>query len=327
MIVLEGVDRCGKTTVARNILAKYGGFSYRHFTYPGKIAPTYRYYAWQTADAHPAMILDRLHLSDWSYGHVYRNGPDMTYREWQQCELMLHTCGALQVVMTDEPEAIYSRWGAEEMYGRSLPNITALVERYREQVGGGCARATTLPTIVLTLPEVQEPRDLDLLVRNVYYAPSRHYLRRAWRPASLVLGSPTAKFLVLGDAPPVEAPPKDEQGSDPDLPFSRGEEADTLWAAFGSIGLRWWEGSYAYASSFATPARFAEFAGMRRGHLRRVYCVGEQARTLFKAAWNSSDFHDTTWSPIGRIPSSAIDAYDEWKHDLAHIMAQDCDVA
>jgi hypothetical protein len=179
---------------------------------------------------------------------------------------------------------------------------------------------------VLTLPEVEEPSGLDLLMRNVYYAPGRNYLRRAWRPATLVLGSPTAKFLVLGDAPPAEAPPKDECGSDPDLPFSRGEEADTLWAAFGAIGLRWWEGTYTYASTFATPARFAEFVGQRRGHLGHVFCVGERAADLYRSAWNSSDFHDVTWSQVGRIPSSAIDGYDEWKHDLGHTFARFCDV-
>lgn len=295
MLLVEGCDNTGKTTVARRLLEHLPGWSYRHFTNPDPFAPPYRYFLWQVADTHPRMVLDRFHLSDWAYGHVYKGGPKLTSHEWRFLELALLALDGRVLLMSDDAEQIRARWGEkEEMYDAG--GAEQLVARYHEiAYGEATPRRTRLPVLSgrLDLLDDRRLREVAEWCGDPVPGP----------PPSLALGSPRASFLVLGEAPPPSAPPSDARGSDPDLPFSRGPAAAWLWRALDELGVRWWEGAYANAASFRSFNEFDDYlcAHRRRG-LRKVVCLGERADRLVRDHWRR-------W---GNLTYAALDRHCVW---------------
>jgi len=77
VVILDGPDACGKTTLANRLIEKYGG-EYIHATYKfAKKMPLYHgallRRALKKAKKH-LVIIDRLHVSEYIYAKVFRGG-------------------------------------------------------------------------------------------------------------------------------------------------------------------------------------------------------------------------------------------------------------
>lgn len=286
MIILEGSDVCGKTSFARELLDRLPGWSYRHHTNPAKIAPCYNYLMWFLADTHAKVIVDRLHWSDWAYGHTYRGGPELTPP--QRCIVEL-CCLALNTVVCylhDTPEAIRSRWSDREMFDAA--GVDGLLTRYRELVNQTYCLGqptTRLPSYSLNygVGETGRRQVIDWLFNNQNEAILNAPLQV---PCSQAIGSPKAKFLVIGEALPRSFPPSGDHGSAPDVPFARGYAAEWWWRAADAVGLQWWEGAYTNAAAFGRPHErhhnLCDWLALRYLEVDRILCLGESAWSVIE---------------------------------------------
>lgn len=77
IIILDGPDACGKTTLANKFIEKYGG-TYIHLTYRfADKMPLYHMAMLRKAlklSKTQLVIIDRLHVSEYIYAKVYRGG-------------------------------------------------------------------------------------------------------------------------------------------------------------------------------------------------------------------------------------------------------------
>ena len=324
MIILEGPDRCGKSTVALH-LRDHHGLSYRHTTKPP--VACYRYLMWQLVDSHPRMVWDRLHWGELAYGLTYRSRVELTPHQWRLLELCCLTLGAVVIHLTDEPEAIRGRWSAEEMWPGW--GIEGLVEQYRALAAGESYPRSYLPSATFTLPElVQAGQPTTELHRLVQLARERELaatLLPPLPPPSLFLGSADAEFLVIGEAPCPSAPPSDKQGSVPDLPLSRGPAADWFWRAADEVGLHWHRGAFTNASTYDCASGSPwEFRSVRQAlrQVRTVVCLGERAAKLVhqqqRDGWHVSCTH--IWHP-SYIKIYRHREFPQWKDELAVALA------
>lgn len=77
IIIIEGCDASGKTTLANQIMEKYPNHVYIHNAVVDDIHALHKntlHAAVEACKCHTVLI-DRLHLSEKVYGTVYRNGP------------------------------------------------------------------------------------------------------------------------------------------------------------------------------------------------------------------------------------------------------------
>lgn len=328
MVIVSGIDRAGKSTLAL-YLRDHAGYSYRHFTNP-PVDP-YRYLLWQLADSHPRMILDRCGWHDeLAYGLTYRNQCRITPHQWRLLELTAMTLGSVVVHLTDSAEGIRSRWGRDEMWPDH--GVEALLEHYHAIAKGESWPKSHLPIATFTLPELlQDGQPTPALGEVIQLAHGRERIARLLPPPSLFLGSAEAEFLVVGEAPAPGGPPKDKQGSDPDLPFSRGPASDWLWRAFDEAGLHWWKGAFTDASTFDSSSSLWWWFRSLRQHMtsvRQVICLGERAAKFVheqqRDGWRVSCTH--VWHP-GYVKRFRHREYSEWRDTLTVALADWSDSA
>lgn len=76
IIILEGPDSCGKTTLAKRLANDYNGIIFHQtYRFKNKI-PIYHLAVLRKAlklSKEKLVILDRLHISEYIYGKIYRN--------------------------------------------------------------------------------------------------------------------------------------------------------------------------------------------------------------------------------------------------------------
>ena len=99
IVVLEGPDGSGKTTLAHQIQDRYG-HAYRHEGPPpaGRPALFYYYERLVDADAAAPVILDRFALGERVYGPVLRGRDDLGYAGWAVVRDFLDARGAVRVL-------------------------------------------------------------------------------------------------------------------------------------------------------------------------------------------------------------------------------------
>ena len=273
MIIVEGLNRCGKTTLAMELRRRLGRFSYRHTTRPMKEVGPFNYRLWQLADAHPFMIVDRCHWSDYAYAHgavfqsVLERGPGLpvgrgaaggnmvpwrpidktevglTFAEWRLLELAFMSRGATVLMLWDNADAIRSRWTDYPIYrDPGADGLKRLMARYHSLLTGqGCdvegeepgAYTTRLRRTGLTLPEAM---DEDFL-RGVEVDAFTQAARTGWMfPPSLGIGGPDAEFMVISDCP-AAGPPIGV------VAHSLGGSAPDVPFGRGDLDKSWWDAS------------------------------------------------------------------------------------
>jgi hypothetical protein len=312
VIILEGCDRTGKTTVAKALRSLLPGWSYRHHTVPPAGLTCYEYHLQFLADSHARVIVDRLHWSDYAYRKVY-GGDQMTLHRWRCIELAAMSRNATVLLMTDTIANITSRWTEREMYtGR----VAALWDAYVGLDEKSSQRKSMLPSVGWELSELVSGDG----------APTKHLVEIAQLerercaidllPASLGYGNPKPEFLVLGEAPGGVA-----EGHAPQLPWDTGPSSELLWRALDQIELQWWRGYYTNASAFATPQDFAKYYDLL-GRPQSVLCLGQIAGNFFTAA-KKNEHWPCSSSPIFRavahhpayVRRFHHDEFDSWVKD------------
>lgn len=81
IIILEGCDASGKTTLAQKLMKAYPNHVYMHNAVTDDIYSLHKNSVEAAIEAsrHHLVIIDRLHLSEKVYGTVFRSGPSYDY--------------------------------------------------------------------------------------------------------------------------------------------------------------------------------------------------------------------------------------------------------
>lgn len=199
LIILEGLDKTGKSTLAEAIAARIGA-DIRHRGAP-KAHPLIEYereIETYLPGAGEHVVYDRYHWGETVWPTIYSRRSEYTSEMFVHTELLLRSRGAFMVLATSRAESIVERLEADrDPYpppNRVKPALSLFADTYRRSV---------LPSMVYDF----ERMDMDLVVDEI--------VRRARLFEEAVLGSPTLHWvgsrapslLIVGDQP---GPPHDE---------------------------------------------------------------------------------------------------------------------
>lgn len=123
MLIVEGADCVGKTTLCKALLCEYDlqsqGYVYSHFT---RLPRGFDYYWGYVERMSRRIVQDRFHLSEIVYTQVRGEESPLTSELYRLVGAKLRLLGAYTVVITAAPDLIKERWeGGQQMY--SLENV------------------------------------------------------------------------------------------------------------------------------------------------------------------------------------------------------------
>lgn len=118
MLILEGADLVGKTTLAKKLLEhpwlKSAGYTYRHLS---RLPPTFQRYGGHCMLAARRVVHDRFHMSDIVYRQVCNEDQYFTPETYRLVDGFLRGFGSLTVVIVcEDNDLIKSRLRDGEMY-------------------------------------------------------------------------------------------------------------------------------------------------------------------------------------------------------------------
>lgn len=267
MIIVEGLDRCGKSSVTKRLLELLPSWSYRHHTKP-PMSP-YGYFAGFLADCRPHVIVDRLHWSEPAYGNTYRGGSGLSRAETIKLELMCLAHDATVIYMHDSPESIESRWDDSEMF--PADGIRKLIAEYEKVI-----QESRIPYSRHKLHDlVKDGSPTELLAR---LASSEIHAANAslmCPPPSIGSGRlSTAEFFVIGPTPTLRGAEKDP---DVQFPLPLGHAENEFWEM--AAHFPWHKGYYTSASSYsiASLKRLVLTPEINDSVRPIVICLGKEA--------------------------------------------------
>ncbi len=264
MLILEGLDRCGKTSVAMALRKILPGWAYSHQTKPPVRA--YHYFNWKIAHARPRMITDRLHFSDVAYGLETRGETGLTQHEWRLTELACLALRAQVLYLYDDLERVRSRWSANEMWPWEVmeaveQNYQALLNSHVSCGVANNGQAMESATYFTRLPvKMHNMRDLltragsptDLLMEIAAEAEQEAWHAKQFDSPACGLGYlGPGGFLILGEAPSDSVHTDGNLG--PAYPWDRGPAAEWLWQALDLADVNWAMGYFTNAQTVGSP--------------------------------------------------------------------------
>ena len=149
LIVIEGADCTGKTTLARR-LASDTGARIIHRGAPTRPLPDE--YTTDLEDAAvdgPGLVLDRWHIGELVYGPLYRGGTDMTPAIFEQIEDRLLELGAVLIHATDTVRNVLHRMQQRGETFLQPQHVPFVLNKFAQ-----CVKASRLPrlTHIIGLP-------------------------------------------------------------------------------------------------------------------------------------------------------------------------------
>jgi thymidylate kinase len=142
VIVLEGCDGTGKTTLASTLATRHGYAVVHSDRTPDDVDLVARY---RSILAIPGkIVLDRSFISELVYGPLQYGRSRLTASEAAELALRVGARGGVLVHLTGSPETIVTRLRARDGYAPPAERIRALIEAYRSAF---TALAGTAPII------------------------------------------------------------------------------------------------------------------------------------------------------------------------------------
>lgn len=119
IIILEGVDGSGKTTLARQIQAKFQNVEYHHEGVPPKDVHILEHLG-AVLDRYRGknVVIDRFALGERVYGPVVRGFDQLGDEGWKLIKRLISATGAMEVLCLPSYEVCHRSWssGREEMF-------------------------------------------------------------------------------------------------------------------------------------------------------------------------------------------------------------------
>lgn len=243
MIILCGADKCGKTTLAMQLVSKLlPGWAYRHFGVP-PVDP-YSYFGWFTHYSRSRVVVDRLHMCEYAYGMTYRGESKLSDHEVRLLDLACLAQRARVIWLRDDEASIRARWNDDE------PFDPARLESLQSNYAKARARSP-LTWYEYSLPDLLNPKTLKptaALERLIDEELEESDIANMLPPPNIGWGRTGGDgFLIMGDAPSFR---RCEGDLRPGGPFCWGFSSDYLWKAIDDNKIDWTRGYYTNQSSF-----------------------------------------------------------------------------
>jgi GTPase SAR1 family protein len=113
MIIIEGPDGVGKTTLAKKLLGHLMSHVYAHFT---RLPPGFDYY-WGYVDRMSRYVVqDRFHMSEVAYAEARGDDLRVDPETYRLLDGRLRLLGAYTVLVTATEDLVRERWDPTQMY-------------------------------------------------------------------------------------------------------------------------------------------------------------------------------------------------------------------
>ncbi len=193
LLVLEGADGTGKTTLAKAIEKR--NHRYVHNGPPPDGISLFEHYTQQMLAArHVDTVFDRLHVGELIYGPVMRGKSLITLEEMRLLNRLLFSMGGKVIFCDTNNEAILGNWldrkGQE--YVDQVEKIKRVAYDYRTLFDQEFGQQDTV------VFDYNESYLLERVNQFFPYDEVPDFLRRKRCPEG-VIGAPEAKFLIVGE--------------------------------------------------------------------------------------------------------------------------------
>lgn len=184
LIVLEGVDGAGKSTLTERLCDTLGPGALRLHSGPLESDPL-REYEWRLKDYVPGsgqhVVCDRWHVGELIYGPLYRGQSRLTEPMRRHVEMYLDRLGAHKLVVSGSITTILSRLtsrGEDYLQPNHLGMVWDFYNEYAYANGWGIVTSDELPSHVIGLARKKELEAARLNPFRSYVGPThpRHLL-------------------------------------------------------------------------------------------------------------------------------------------------------
>jgi len=131
VIILEGCDKTGKSTLAQYIVEKYG-FKLIKCSQPKK-GEAYNEYTGiieKISKGKENYVIDRMHLGEEVYGPIYRGRSELTQEQFQDIEKRLNDLNTVLIYCYDREENIARRFIDDGETFTKTENIQDILDKY-----------------------------------------------------------------------------------------------------------------------------------------------------------------------------------------------------
>lgn len=135
MIIVEGPDGVGKTTLCKKLLSFLPTHVYSHFT---RLPKEFDYHWGYAARVTPQVVQDRFHMSEIVYSRARGEPPGLDEFGYKLVDARVRLMGGVIVVVTADPALVRARWDPTQMY--DLERTVRAAEEYlslMNDVGSG----------------------------------------------------------------------------------------------------------------------------------------------------------------------------------------------
>ena len=179
MIVLEGCDCAGKTTIARELARRLlASDKLRRFEAFGLMPTWWDYSYMYVASCKPWSVIDRFIISEFVYGKLWRDGPNIKLTN-SNCMLVrkaMFKVGALTVYVRPPMETVLRRMelrGEKLLKPSDVPMVYALFDKYLSGTPSpwsGCPALLTSCSVTQTPVVIVDGEDLKENVSSILQA-------------------------------------------------------------------------------------------------------------------------------------------------------------
>lgn len=163
MIILEGIDKTGKTTLANKLRDEYG-YEIVKTSQPKKKEHPYVEYVRKILSIRTSrVVFDRLHLGELVYGPVKRGKSLIDEKMLFNINSLLSLHGATIIYCHDKPEIIKERFSQEKEDYLQETDIETILKRYEEVI------QTTISHGVKVITHRVSNKQYQVKVKNLAY--------------------------------------------------------------------------------------------------------------------------------------------------------------
>lgn len=227
-IVLEGIDKTGKTSLA-NFLSKKLNLPIKKFSQPKK-HPYIEYMEFLLNDFEPC-ILDRFYLGERAYGPVKRGKSELSDKEIQNIEMTMKMSNPFLIYAHTSWGNIVQSFVKEKEEYTKVGEVTSLIQAYNKAIQDSMLKWNKFNYI-----KDKSYEKIYAKIRPWFEEQINNSIKTTALRKARVIGNQKAKILLVGDV----CNTKLKENRDPNLvvPFAFGRSADYLYNALGTAGIK-----------------------------------------------------------------------------------------